>query len=107
MAKQLNNLPLHRSVRIQQRQGSCLGGFQSTLVERESDVDRGGPNVDPELWGSCRGRDDGRLMICCDQQGENCNVWYHYDFRAYHGRRSEDWSFWWGLCLSFLPPYTE
>ena len=63
----------------QQRQGSCLGGLQSALVERESDMDCGGPSVDPELWCSCRGRDDGRLMICCDQQGENCNVWYHND----------------------------
>ena len=79
MEKQLNNFPLRRSARIQQRQGSCLGGLQSTLVETESDMDCGGPSVDPELWCSCRGRDDGRLMICCDQQGENCNVWYHYD----------------------------
>ena len=66
MAKQLNNLPLCCSVRIQQRQGSCLGGLQSTLMERESDVDCGGPNVDPELWCPCRGYDDGHLMICCD-----------------------------------------
>ena len=41
MAKQLINLPLRRSEQIQQQQGSCLDGFQSTLVERESDVDRG------------------------------------------------------------------
>ena len=49
MAKQLNNLPLRRSARIQQRQGSCLGGLQSTLVETESDMDCRGPSVDPEF----------------------------------------------------------
>lgn len=79
MAKPLNNLPLRRSARLQQRQCSCLRGLQSTLVEEKSDIDRGGPNVDPDLWCSCQGRDDGRLMICCDRQGENCYVWYHYD----------------------------
>ena len=66
MAKPLNNLPLRRSARLQQWQGSCLGGLQSTLVEEKSDIDRGGPNVDPDLWCPCQGRDDGRLMICCD-----------------------------------------
>ena len=50
MAKPLNNLPLRRSARLQQRQGSCLRGLQSTLVEEKSDIDRGGPNVDPDLW---------------------------------------------------------
>ena len=79
MAKPLNNLPLRRSARLQQRKGSCLRGLQSTLVEEKSDIDRGGPNVDPDLWCSCQGRDDGRLMICCDRQGEDFNVWYHYD----------------------------
>ena len=49
MAKQLNNLPLGCSVWIQQWQGSCLGGLQSILVERESEMDCGEPNVDPEL----------------------------------------------------------
>ena len=79
MAKPLNNLPLCRSARLQQSQGSCLGSLQSTLVEEKSNIDLGGSNVDPDLWCSCQGCDDGRLMICCDQQGENCNVWYHYD----------------------------
>ena len=49
MEKQLNNFPLRRSARIQQRQGSCLGGLQSTLVETESDMDCRGPSVDPEF----------------------------------------------------------
>ena len=79
MAKPLNNLPLHCSARLQQRQGSCLGSLQATLVEEKLDIDLDGSNVDPDLWCSCRGRDDGHLMICCDQQGESCNVWYHYD----------------------------
>ena len=53
MAKPLNNLPLRRSAQLQQQQGSCLRGLQSNLVEEKSDIDRGGPNVDPDLWCSC------------------------------------------------------
>ena len=53
MAKPLNNFPLRRSARLQQRQDSCFRGLQSTLVEEKSDIDRGGPNVDPDLWYSC------------------------------------------------------
>ena len=79
MAKPLNDLPLRRIAQLQQWQGSCLGGLQSTLMEEKLDIDRGGPTIDPDLWYLCQGRDDGRLMICCDLQGENCNVWYHYD----------------------------
>ena len=36
-------------------------------------------HADPELWCSCQGYDDGRLMIYCDRRGEDCCVWYHYD----------------------------
>ena len=48
-------------------------------MEGESDIDCGEPNIDPKLWCSCWGCDDGRLMINCDRHGENYNVWYHYD----------------------------
>ena len=43
MAKPLNNLPLRRSARLQQWQGSCLGGLQSTLVEESRILIGGDP----------------------------------------------------------------
>ena len=74
------NLSVHRSARIkqqQQQQGhNSLVASELILVEGELDSEL---DADPELWCSCQGYDDGRLMICCDQKGEDCCVWYHYD----------------------------
>ena len=34
-------------------------------------------DVSNELWCSCQRPEDGRFMIHCDVQGEECRVWYH------------------------------
>ena len=61
------NLPVHRSAWIKQRQQrqeqSSLVASQSILVEGGLDSEL---DADPELWCSCQGYDDSRLMICCD-----------------------------------------
>ena len=60
--------------------GQLFGWFTVYFGGGKSDIDRGGPNVDPDLWCSCQGHDDGpSVMICCYHQGENCNIWYHHD----------------------------
>ena len=87
------SFPVRRSARIKQRQQrqqqSDLAVSQSILEEEELDSDL---PADPELWCSCQGYDDGRLMICCDRKGEDCCVWYNYDclgLTIEEGRRIE------------------
>ena len=72
------SFPVRRSARIKQRlqrqQQSNLAVSKEEEEELDSDL-----HADLELWCSCQGYDDGRLMIYCDRKGEDCCVWYHYD----------------------------
>ena len=77
------SFPVRRSARIKQRlqrqQQSNLAVSQSILKEEEQEELDSDLHADPELWCSCQGYDDGRLMIYCDRKDEVCCVWYHYD----------------------------
>ena len=71
------SFPVRRSARIKQRlQRQQQSNLAVSKEEEELDSDL---HADLELWCSCQGYDDGRLMIYCDRKGEDCCVWYHYD----------------------------
>ena len=61
-----------RSARIRARE-AALSADEFPSIDT-SDSESG------DIWCCCGGRDDGRLMLFCDQQSEGCSIRrYHYD----------------------------
>jgi len=74
-----------RSVRLAARNQSTRPDSHSNLLTSSDEVNEGGgpygatdDEDDPDhLWCFCQQPTDGKFMIMCDHQGENCFRWYH------------------------------